>query len=180
MSNRDRDKRSDTLSLGPPGPPGAVPRPPWQDRLRALLASHGYSSLGGYADANPLASLDALADALGIADIGAVQLEGQLLREAVQERQIDRRARDLLSRRLASLPGGWPGPPKARNADEETRSMQALASWFPIGFATEYQVAIIKVALEMLSHPELARGWRPSGPNDPVLVRLFEKHWQPF
>lgn len=174
MSNRDRDKRSDTL------PPGSLPRPPWQERLRELLGSHGYSSLSRYADANPLASLDALADALGIADIGAVQLEGQLLREAVQERQIDRRARDLLARQLASLPGGWPGAPKARNANEETRCMQALSSWFPIGFATEYQVAIIKVALEMLSDTELPKGWRPSGPNDPVLVRLFEKHWQPF
>lgn len=169
MSNRD--KRSDTL------PPGV--RPSWQERLRELLGTHGYTSLSRYADANPLASLDALADALGISDVGAVQLEGELLREAVQERQVERRARDLLSRKLASLPGGWPGPSKARNAHEETRCMHALASWFPIGFAAEYQVSIIKVALELLSDVDLAKGWKPTGPNDSLLVKLFEKHWQP-
>ncbi len=167
----NRDKRRDS------SPPGA--RPSWQERLRELLATHGYASLSRYADANPLASLDALADALGLPDVGAVQLEGALLREAMQERQVERRACDLLARKLASLPGGWPGPQNTRSADEETRCMQALASWFPIGFATEYQVSIIKVALDLLSDASLAKGWRPTGASDPLLVRLFEKHWSP-
>lgn len=164
-----------------PTPSGMGPRREvWQQRLHELLAAHGYPSVGAFADSNPLATLDQLADALGVPDVAAVQLESELLREAVDAQQVARRARDLLSRKLAALPGGWPGPQSTRSADQETRCMQALASWFPIGFASEYQVAIIKVALELLSEPSLERGWRPTGPSDPILMKLFERHWRTY
>lgn len=163
-------------------PPGMAPprRATWQERLRELLATSGYASVGAFADSNPLASLDQLADALGIRDVTAVQLESELLREAVDEPQVARRARDLLARKLATLPSGWPGPQSTRSAEQETQCMQALASWFPIGFASEYQIAIIKVALELLSEPTLPRGWRPTGASDPLLVKLFERHWRVY
>jgi hypothetical protein len=168
--------KRDTTSPGMALPRRAA----WQERLRELLATSGYASVGAFADSNPLASLDQLADALGIRDVTAVQLEGELLREAVDEPQVARRARDLLARKLATLPGGWPGPQSARSAEQETQCMQVLASWFPIGFASEYQVAIIKVALELLSEPTLPRGWRPKGASDPLLVKLFERHWRVY
>jgi hypothetical protein len=160
-------------------PPGiGSRRAAWQDRLHELLSRSGYASVGAFADSNPLASLDQLADALSIPDVTAVQLESEMLREALDAQQVARRARDLLSRKLSTLPGGWPGPQSTRSADQETQCMQALASWFPIGFAAEYQVSIIKVALELLSEPTLPRGWRPTGPSDPLLVKLFERHWR--
>ncbi len=160
----------------PPGH-GYAWRGDWMGRLYALVQSRGYGSVSEFVDAHPLRSLIELADDLGGGDVAAQQIQTVLVGEARAARTVERRARDLLARRLAELEGGWPGPASSRTREQEAKAMQALAGWAPSALSeirTEHCVAF---GTAFLQSTELPAGWRPTGADDPVIVDLFERYW---
>jgi len=148
----------------------------WRQRLLDIVQARGYTSVSEFVDAHPVADLVQLADDLGRGDVAAVQIETALVDEARSTGEVERRARDLFSRRLGALSDGWPGSVTERTADQEARATRALGGWAPHTLpevTTEHVVALAKA---MLSSTELPCGWRPTGPDDPVVVALFEHH----
>ena len=142
-----------------------------------LVQVRGFTSVSEFVDAHPLRGLVQLADDLGGGDVAAVQIETVLVDEARSTRTIERRARDLLSRRLAALSDGWPGPATRRTRDQESRAMQALSGWGPHTLPEITTEHVVAFATALLSSTAIPSGWRPIGPDDPVIVDLFERYW---
>jgi hypothetical protein len=160
----------------------------WRARIRERLREKGFASVAAFVDARPKASLLGLATELGQAtesglkDVAAVQLERMLLDEAKASGTLERRARDLLARRLhAELPEGWRREWIDTPGDVTTpffRLGRALSPWCA-GLGTylpECSDAADRVFLAM-SHAAFPEGWLPSGPDDPLLVDVFRAHW---
>jgi hypothetical protein len=160
----------------PPGH-GHAWRGDWRQRLSELLQTRGFTSVSQFADVHPLRSLVQLADDLGGGDVAAVQLETVLLDEARSTGTTERRARDLLARRLATLSGGWPGPAAGRTREQESQVMAALSGWVPKTLPGLTTAHIVAIGVALLRSTELPAGWRPTGPDDPVIVEVFERYW---
>lgn len=160
----------------PPGH-GHAWRGDWRARLQELVRARGYGSVSEFVDAHPLLSLVQLANDLGGGDVAAVQLETVLVDEARAADIVERRARDLLTRKLAMLSGGWPGPPSARTREEEARVMDALSGWTPQTLPEMTADHVVALGTALLRSTTIPVGWRPTGPDDPVVVELFEQFW---
>jgi hypothetical protein len=141
----------------------------WKARLYKRVREHGYDSLTAFAEARPTASLVALAEELGEADISAVQVFSGLVAEAERSHQVTRLVRGQLVRELSeSLPDGWPAMMDDANRFEVA---QALAFWY--GFTPEThkeRAEQVMVALRATPPPP---GWRPLGPDDELLRTLL-------
>nr|WP_239578755.1 NUDIX hydrolase [Archangium primigenium] len=135
------------------------------ERARAC----GYNSLTAFAEARPTASLVALAEELGQGDIAAVQVFSGLVAEAERSRRVTRLVRGQLVRELSQhLPLGWPPV-----LDGETRFdvAHALARWGTYTPDT-HQERVSRVGDALMNTPP-PPGWRPLGPDDPLLLTLL-------
>jgi hypothetical protein len=159
----------------PPGL-GYAWRGDWKQRLLDLVQVRGYTSVSEFVDAHPLRGLVQLANDLGGGDVAAVQIETALVEEARSTGRLEPRARDLFCRRLAALSDGWPGPATQRTEDQEARARRALSGWPPHTMPELTREHVVSLGKALLSSTELPRGWRPTGPDDPVVVDLFEHH----
>lgn len=133
----------------------------WKARLGERLLLAGFATASAYADAHPLRSLVELASQLG-GDVVAVQILWQLRAEAESDPPArSRLARSLLARELVSaIPDGW--------GDVE-RCVLAMGSW-----AGSLDLDFPAMSAVFARLRELApRGWRPSGPDDPILLEAF-------
>lgn len=141
----------------------------WRVRLYERVRERGYPSLTAFAEARPATPLYVLADELGEDDVAAVQLLNGLLFEAEQHKQVRRLVRDVLVRELSeSFPKGWPSGLDDANRFE---AAQALARW--IGYTPEsLQERAKQVAAALMVSPP-PPGWRPSGPDDELLLTLL-------
>ena len=145
----------------------------WHERIYERAKEKGYDSVTAFADARPLISLLDLADELGPDDVNAAQLRAILRDEAERGGFVDRFARSLFVRTMwHELPKGWRVDP---------------GDGFDFDFKATGPVVELIVELPK-SHEQMARnfarilkaadlpiGWLPDGPDDPVLVALFEK-----
>ncbi len=141
----------------------------WKVRLYERVRGRGYDSLTAFAEARPTASLVALAEELGEADISAVQVFHGLVAEAERSHQVTRLVRGQLVRELSeSLPDGWPAVMDDGNRFEVA---QALAFWF--GFTPETHRERAEQVMASLRAAPPPPGWRPLGPDDELLLTLL-------
>ena len=174
----------------------------WQQRLRNRLHSIGCESVGEYLEKHPAQSYLAVAKALG-EDVAAVQLSRMQLQEVRDERSFRRVAMDSLAREIsANLPNGWQLSSERPKLDAGESLWKHLASKgsevseeerkdrveFQTAGAYAYWVTLLRSydqsvepralavwnALKSLSPPS---GWRPVGPDDPLILRAFELGW---
>jgi hypothetical protein len=144
----------------------------WAARLRDLLAARGFQRLTDYANTRPTATLDALADDLGVGDVAPIQVQWMLVDEARAAGQLERCARDLLSRRLSGFT--WPAD-RARDSQKSIR--RALLAWQGSLRDADYDVVLERIAVALLDATDIPASWSPNGPDDPIIVDAFERLW---
>lgn len=148
----------------------------WTEALSHALNGRGFRSLTAYADSLPMASLAELASTLGGSRFA---LEQRLVAEAEARGTIEHCARDLFARALRDeFPNGWqPNVPECSAA--AAGQMYGVASIFLIlltALPETYHGAVERVELAIGS-VELPAGWKPEGPEDPILIELFGSCW---
>lgn len=148
----------------------------WTEALSRTLNCRGFRSLTDYADSLPTASLAELASNLG----GSLfALEQRLVAEAEASGMMERCARDLFARGLRDeFPDGWQPNVPDRSA-AVAGQMYGVATMFLMllmALPEAYHGAVERVELAMGSI-ELPAGWKPEGPEDPILMELFGSCW---
>lgn len=145
----------------------------WHARIYERAQAKGYDSVTAFADARPRSPLLALAEELGPDDVNAAQLRTILRDEAEAGGFVERFARSLLVHEIhTAIPRGW----RVEPGD---------------GFDFEFNATgpLVELVTELPeSHKEMARrltrimlaadlpiGWLPDGPDDPLLVALFDR-----
>lgn len=145
------------------------------------LQSIGFSSATDYAESLPRASLEELAEGLGLAAIPMVEieLESKLVEEAVERGTVEHCARSLLARDLLQeLPEGWPiewttaAPGELNELFRRHKVFHSLILALP----AVYHAGIERVrkAMDIAS---IAPGWHPEGAFDPVLMEMFGNYF---
>lgn len=145
----------------------------WQARVKERVRARGFSTLSAWSDARPSGTYNDLAAELG-EDIAPFQVEYLLHEEAIKAGVgvLHRVLRAGLSRHLwRRLPSsGW----DAKGTEAWSEAAGASAVWFS---AIPKTLADVRDRADRV-WDELAarapRGWRPSGPDDPILVAAFE------
>jgi len=151
----------------PPGR-GHAWRGDWKKRLHDLLTAKGFSSATEYIDGHPTASMLELARDLGAGDVAPVQLQWAYVEEAENSGTMAKCARSLLAREIRrSLPAGWD-----RSDDFHGGAYGTWAAALPE--TLEESTLEVWRALENTMPQDR---WLPSGPDDPLLVDIFERHW---
>jgi hypothetical protein len=147
----------------------------WYERLKERVRARGFETVTAYADAQPTVSLLALAKQLTQErDIAALQIELVLLDEADSAGMVERCARDLLVRNLhEELPEGWH---TQWNDDTQYRRAGVFSSWYAT-LGSRYEPAVDSIFAAFVAAP-IPEGWLPDGPDDPILVEIFQKHWR--
>lgn len=145
----------------------------WYARIRERAKAKGYESVTAFADARPRASLLALAEELGAEDVNGAQLLTVLRDEAEEGRFVERFARCLLVHEIyEAIPKGW------RVAPDDGFDFEFNATGPLVTLITElpksHETMARNLARIMMA-AELPVGWLPEGPDDPVLVALFER-----
>ena len=144
----------------------------WHGRILERVRQRGFNSASEFAAERTGASLIALADELGQEDIAAAQLRSVLVEEATHTNTVPRLLRDLLVRELrGALPRGWVCP---LGDESRSRVAGAVADWW-----AELKEHLIEGATfdagRALLDADLAAGWLPEGPDDPVIVAFVDR-----
>lgn len=164
----------------------------WQQRVFDRLHKRGFADIGTFADARPAASLIELADELSIdedanidySDVASEQV-ARLWHEETTKRgaaAIERMARRVLVGELRrGLPEGW--------SSDWTESKEGISSGYRVSSAaTQWMNALGKenkdaserifaALLEEGRTGGIPRGWLPESADDPILLRIFQRHW---
>jgi hypothetical protein len=150
----------------------------WRRKLMCRIRAKGFGSATEYVDHCPLAPLHSLAEDLDLPPAAAYGLEQLIIEEAEQSDKMDHCARGLLARNLRiEMPDGWraPNDDDPRPRQQRARAFESLAFALP----PEYGPAIRRVR-DAMEGVDIAVGWVPLGPEDPVLMELFGSYWNPF
>jgi hypothetical protein len=148
----------------------------WTAALSQALTIRGFAFLTDYADSLPAASLAELAGNLGGEPFA---LEQKLVEEAEAAGQMQRCARGLFARDLRSeIPEGWRRD-KADHRDmmvDQDFRIKGVFLTLLMAVPQAYNDAIERIehAMESIEAPE---GWLPAGPDDLILIELFESCW---
>jgi hypothetical protein len=145
---------------------------PMRQRAREL----GFDSLTAFAESQPLESTFRLGYQLSDDHLDRELARG-LVYEAEQAGTLERCARDLLARALHfRLPQGWQPAWTTHPFGTGPRKFSAFDDLLhALHYRNEPVTAAIWDALDQMPIPE---GWLPQGPDDPILVEVFAKHWQ--
>lgn len=145
----------------------------WHARIYERAKAKGYDSVTAFADARPRTCLLALAEELGPDDVNAAQLRAILRDEAERGGFVDRFARTLLVREMyAAIPKGW------RVQPDDGFDFEFNATGPLVELSTELPESHRAMALRLtriMMAADLPVGWLPEGPDDPVLVALFDR-----
>ncbi|MBS0261518.1 MAG: hypothetical protein JSS02_06130 [Planctomycetes bacterium] len=145
--------------------------PGWTDRIHTSVRSLGFADLTQLLDSMPAAPYSEVAHHLG--KFAPIQIVAVQFKEARLANRVRDAAKDSLSRNLnEQLPGGWGS---GNNADFKQAS--ALANWFSELTVTGECGIFKDVANEILEHFDAPFGWKPNGPNDPVIEKAFNQWW---
>jgi hypothetical protein len=147
----------------------------WYERLKERVKSHGFTTATAFTDAEPTASLLTLAKQLARErDVAALQLQLLLLDEADATGTVERCARDFLVREFhETLPEGWH---TEWDDDAAFRRSGVYSSWCT-ALPDRYEQCCDRI-WEDIRAATLPEGWLPAGPDDPILVEIFRKHWR--
>jgi hypothetical protein len=146
----------------------------WRARLRELLAARGFERLTDFANIQPTATLRTLAHELGPGDVAPIQVQWALVDEARAAGQLEGCVRGLLCRHLRESAEGWPSN---RDWDAQEHVRNALIAWEGCLPEEGYAQVLAKMTRAMLNTVDIPAGWQPSGPDDQIIVELFEQFW---
>jgi hypothetical protein len=149
----------------------------WYERIKQRAYERGFTTVTEFVENQPTASLLELADQLGKEDVAGVQLEKVLIDEAEDTGTMERCVKSLLVRALhEELPEGWqtrwdgsPGGTGMRLISASTSVYSAL----PLHYRPMFDALD-----EAIWDEPIPDGWLPTGPDDPILVEIFRKHWR--
>jgi len=165
----------------------------WQARLAARLRSRGFETMTAFAEANPNASLIAMAEELstdheaGIdrADLSSDQLVRIWHEEANRSgpEAVERFSRRMLVGELhRDLPEGWRADWSGTDPATEavvSRAIAATTRWI-CNHGKKYRPAADRVFDAMVDEGRAGRipiGWLPASADDVLLVDIFRRHW---
>jgi hypothetical protein len=145
----------------------------WRAKIRARLQETGCESVAAFLGQFPAEPYTKTAERLGN-DVAAFQLEWMQFEERKGENDIRSLAMDSLARDVsAHLPSGW-----RPSAKEDFETAGVYADWVVRLQQAQPEAApkakAVWAALEALQPPV---GWKPSGPDDPLIVSAFGKAW---
>lgn len=157
-----------------------VPNPwrgDWKSRLEAKLNSMGFECLEQFLDANPGVDYLRMAKMLTEADVAALQLYGEHIRNATARNRLREAARDSLVRFLVEhLKYGWG---QGRHFDFHWAS--AVAAWksciVQFGSKDQHIVASLDAVINALKEAAPPTGWIPQSPSDEYIETAFERGW---
>ncbi len=149
----------------------------WQSRLQVKLESLGYSNLEEYLFANPGIGYLKIADELKDANVAAIQLYGEHIRNASREGRLRQAARDCLSRFLVEhLKRGW-----GCGRHFPFRVASAFGDWKSIlqhfMESDEKLVGRLDAVTEAIKASNPHEGWIPKSSDDPILRNAFDTAW---
>lgn len=141
----------------------------WRNRILERVTALGAESVTAFASLHAGEPLSQLAERLGVQDVAEAQIQELLVEEAAERGTVGRAVRDLLARGLrAALPHGWHSPLDENARFDVAAVFSILSSELDAYFDGD---ATVDVARRFLDET-LPSGWRPTGPDDPVIVRL--------
>jgi hypothetical protein len=145
---------------------------PMRQRAREL----GYGSLTAFAESRPLEAMSKLAHLLAGNSMRNDELARALVYEAEKTGTLERCARGILTRALhVRLPQGWQLAWTTHPFGTGPRLVSAFKDLQDaLRYRNEPVIAALWDALADMSLPE---GWLPQGPDDPILIEVFARHW---
>jgi hypothetical protein len=145
----------------------------WKDKLATRVAAEGFNTMSELLAKCPGEPYLTIADRLGD-DVAAAQIEWMHFKEAIKCGQLRAAAMDSLARDIRShLPAGWQQAAKGHfhtagaRADWIVRIEQADAN-------VRSKAIAVWISLEKSNPPV---GWKPSGPEDALIVAAFHSGW---
>lgn len=165
----------------------------WRVRVLDRLRARGFPTVTAFSESRPIASAAELADELSVDDAASIDRADvaaeQLLRIWREEARgagpeaIERFARRTLVGELRrDLPEGWRAD--WTHKDPETtaavsRAAQALGRWVCYLSDDDKPAAdsVLDAMVAAGRDGTIPPGWLPSGPDDPILVDMFRRHW---
>lgn len=148
--------------------------PNWNNRVFQAVRELGFPSLAAFLAKVPSLPYDQVAKRLG--HFAPIQIIDAQFQEARELNCVRAAAMDSICRELAEeLPEGW-----GIGEEADWRSIHALSSWTSEIIVTgeceelRYQLRAISTALRALPPPI---GWLPGGPDDPIIVAIFDSTW---
>lgn len=147
----------------------------WPDRLYRELETKGFESVTKFLHHHPAEPyVDA---AKRIAPwVAGMQVSQLHMQEAASAGLLRAAAMDALARDLNwRLPDGWvpDGPTESRAAGAAANTTTSVVE---DGAAPNLEAQMFEV-YRALKAVNPAAGWKPSGPNDPLIVRAFDEGW---
>ncbi len=149
----------------------------WKIRLQQKLTLLGFSDLEDFLLAHPGLGYVSLAKILGDANVAAMQLYGEQIRQGLQTGKLRDVAVDCLVRFLNEyIYRGW-----KNGRHFQHRSASACASWSTLIAAiatseTGIEQRLTSVFDTLVAMP-IPAGWLPKDSNDAFVVEAFEKAW---
>jgi hypothetical protein len=144
----------------------------WHARILERVRWLGFDTVTQYAAARAGSTLVDLASELGSDDVAGIQVMHMLIEEAIRTNTVPRLLRDLLTRELRqALPQGWESPLSEISRSKVAR---ALGRW-EIELKDHLDDELTFKAGQDLLAAELPDGWRPSGPDDPIIVTFVDR-----
>lgn len=145
----------------------------WHARIYARVRSRGFDTVSEFAAANPRATLFELVGRLGSEDVNVAQIVALMRGEAERTDTVERFARSLLVHELWELvPKGWRVDP-GDGFEFDFKAASAFAST-TASLPDSARDVIARLGRIMMA-ADIPVGWLPDGPDDPILVGLFER-----
>lgn len=146
----------------------------WPTRLERLLREQGFESVSGFLERHPAEPYVDVVKRIA-PWVAAMQLSRLQMQEAKREGTLREAAMDAFARELNWLPEGW-----IPDSASESRAAAAYAHASTLveldGESPQFsgQMSEVYDALKALQPPI---GWRPSGPNDPLIQEALARGW---
>jgi hypothetical protein len=145
----------------------------WHGRIYERVRGRGFETVTAFAEASPRATMFELVAELGAEDVNVAQVVALMRSEAESAGTVERFARGLLVHELYHLiPKGWRVDP-GNGFEFEYKAASAIAST-SASLPDSTGDVVMRLGRIMLA-ADLPVGWLPEGPDDPILVGLFER-----
>jgi hypothetical protein len=145
----------------------------WHARIYERVRARGFETVTAFADASPRATMFEIVGELGPEDVNVAQFVALMRDEAERTGSVERFARALLVHELWKfVPQGWRVDPGG-GFDFEFKAASALAT--TNASLPDSAGQVVRRLARIMMAADLPVGWLPDGPDDPILVALFER-----
>jgi hypothetical protein len=144
----------------------------WRENVMASVRTAGFARLNDFLASIPCLPYKTVCERL-VGDFAPAQIVSLQYREAKELGKVRGAAKDALCRHICKrLPSGWG---VGNNPDFQQAS--ALASWSSELTVTGECSSFEVFANKILDDFQAPFGWKPSGPDDPVIEAAFDRLW---